>query len=229
MSKNSSRDWLALELRAFAATLPEGALVLDAGAGDQRNASHFARQRYESADFEKVDKVYRPPTWSCDLAAVPVEDGRFDAVVMTQVLEHIPEPATVLAEMHRILKPGGRMIFTAPLWFEEHEKPYDFYRYTRFGLAHLFAETGFVVEEMHGLEGYMGTVAHQLRGMWKGLPWRPSAYGGGPLGLLFVVLFQAFRIWLYPMRRLANAADRRHRHGPTDLPINYLAIVRKPM
>ncbi len=227
MSKNSSRDWLAVELRSFAAALPKGALVLDAGAGDQRNAPIFADQTYESADFEKVDKVYRPPTYSCDLVAVPVEDRRFDAVIMTQVLEHAPDPTAMLGEMHRILKPGGRILLTAPLWFEEHEKPYDFYRYTRFGLAHLLTKSGFVVEDVRSLEGYMGTVAHQLRLMWKNLPWRPSAYGGGLLGLVFAIVFQFVRIWLYPIRRLANAADRRHRHRATDLPINYLAIAHR--
>jgi SAM-dependent methyltransferase len=226
MSKNSSRDWLDIELRAFAASLPDGALVLDAGSGDLRYAPVFARQRYESADFEKVDKVYRPPTYSCDLIAVPVEDGRFDAVISTQVLEHLPDPLAVLNETRRILKPGGRLFLSAPLWYEEHEKPYDFYRYTRFGLAHLLGRAGFVVDDLRPLEGLMGSVQHQLRLMRK-LPARPAAYGGGVVGLAYAAIFQLFRIPLYLLRPLANAADRRHRHLDNDLPANYVAIAHR--
>lgn len=79
MSKNSSRDWLERELQAFAATLTPGSLTLDAGAGDQVYAPIFQHALYETADFEKIDKVYKKPTFSCDLASIPVEDGRYDA------------------------------------------------------------------------------------------------------------------------------------------------------
>ena len=62
-------------------------------------------------------------------------DGAFDAVLFTQVLEHVPEPARVLAELHRILRPGGTLYLTAPLVWELHELPHDYYRYTSEGLA----------------------------------------------------------------------------------------------
>ena len=58
------------------------------------------------ADFEKVDKEYAQSTYVCDLASIPVEDERFDAVVFNQVLEHLPEPKRVLAELNRVLKKG---------------------------------------------------------------------------------------------------------------------------
>jgi hypothetical protein len=76
--------------------VPAGALVLDAGAGRGPYRKHFARHRYESSDFEKVAKEYQANTYVCDLTAVPVEDGRFDLVLLTQVLEHLPEPIAAL-------------------------------------------------------------------------------------------------------------------------------------
>lgn len=228
MSKNSSPEWLERELEAFASSLHVGARVLDAGAGDQVYAPIFQRFDYESADFEQVDKVYKKPTYSCDLGSIPVEDGRFDAIVFTQVMEHLPEPLDVLKELNRVLKPGGKLFFTAPLWYEEHEVPYDFYRYTRYGLGHLFGKAGFQIHELRGLDGYLASVAHQLRLMKKHLPWRPSDYGGGLQGWVSALTFLAFRPVLSPLRRAATAADRRTRHEAGGLSINYLAILSKP-
>ena len=159
---NSSRYRLWQENAAFAALVPDGALVLDAGAGDAPYKSLFQHARYESADFEKSNRTYVPSTYICDLQHIPTEDGRFDFIVFNQVMEHLPEPKLVLAELYRVLKPGGKMIYTGPLFYEEHEQPYDFYRYTQFGLRYLFDSAGYVIERLDWLEGYFGTVGYQL-------------------------------------------------------------------
>lgn len=94
--RNSSRVWLSRENASFAASVPPGSLVLDAGAGDQPYRNLLSHCNYEAADFEKVDKPYGKSTYVCDLSAIPVEDGRYDAVLFNQVMEHVPEPARVL-------------------------------------------------------------------------------------------------------------------------------------
>ena len=73
--------------------------------------SLFAHARYESADFEQVNKAYADQTYMCDLSAIPVEDSRFDAVLFNQVMEHLPEPPAVLCELHRALRPGGHLMY----------------------------------------------------------------------------------------------------------------------
>jgi len=78
------------------------ALVLDAGAGEQPYRHHFLHCRYEAADFEAVKKRYATSTYVCDLARIPVEDGRFDAVVFSQVMEHLPDPIAALREIRRV-------------------------------------------------------------------------------------------------------------------------------
>src|SRR5262245_29656324 len=148
MAVNSSRQRLLLENKAFADSIPAGALVLDAGAGDAPYKPLLAHTRYESADFELVDKRYARSTYVCDLSHIPVEDSRFDAILFNQVMEHLPEPKLAIRELARVLKPGGRMIFTAPLFFEEHEQPYDFYRYTQFAVRYLFTEAGLRVDRL---------------------------------------------------------------------------------
>ena len=132
--------------------------MLDAGSGRAPYRDLFTHARYETADFLAVKgKTYTEQDYVCDLADIPVEDARFDHVLLTQVLEHIPEPRLVLAELHRVLKPGGTLWLTAPLFYAEHEKPYDFYRYTQFGLRHLLEGAGFAVREVEWMEGYLGT------------------------------------------------------------------------
>ncbi len=160
---NSSRVYLDRFVAGAGASVAAGAYVLDAGAGDGPYRHHFDHTNYEAADFEQVPgKTYSGNHYVCDLAAIPVPDGRFDLVLFSQVLEHIAEPAAVLAELHRVLKPGGRIWASAPLFYEEHEQPYDFYRYTQFGLRRLFEEAGFRELEVEWLEGYLGTISYQL-------------------------------------------------------------------
>jgi SAM-dependent methyltransferase len=160
---NSSRHYLDEFARRAGASVAAGAVVLDAGAGDGPYRDHFAHATYEAADFEAVPgKTYAGNHYICDLAAIPVESDRYDLVLFTQTLEHIPEPGTVLTELRRVLKPGAQIWASAPLFYEEHEQPYDFYRYTQFGLRRLFEEAGFRELEIDWLEGYYGTISYQL-------------------------------------------------------------------
>lgn len=78
-------------------------------------------------------------------------DASFDAVLSTQVLEHVAEPALYLAECRRILRPGGRLLLTTHGMFEEHGCPYDFTRWTGRGLARLVQAAGLEVVQARKL------------------------------------------------------------------------------
>jgi SAM-dependent methyltransferase len=225
---NPTRVWLDREMADFARRLPAGAMVLDAGAGEQPYRHHFVHCKYEAADFEAVAKKYATSTYVCDLSAIPVEAGRYDAVVFSQVMEHLPDPLAVLTELHRVLKPGGMLFYSGPLWFEEHEKPYDFYRYTSFALRHMFERSAFQIEDMRWLEGYLATATKQLKGMIKMLPWSPRAYGGGIAAVPIILLTVVFRPIAYVLARSLAYADGQSRYTKKGYPINYLAIVRRP-
>lgn len=181
---NTSRWYLERFVARAAASLPAGARVLDAGAGDCPYRGYFEHVAYESADFCQVDKAYGRIDHVCDLRSIPVEDARFDAVVLTQVLEHLPEPGAVLRELRRVLRDGGRLWLSAPLFYEEHEVPHDYFRYTRYGLQHLLKEAGFVVEEIDWLEGYFGTLAYQAHRASSLLP--ATRHTAGPVGRLML-------------------------------------------
>jgi SAM-dependent methyltransferase len=228
MAANSTRQRLWLENKAFAASIPVGALVLDAGAGDAPYKSLLAHTRYESADFEQVGKAYAKSTYVCDLSAIPVEDGRFEAILFNQVMEHLPEPKLAIRELYRLLKPGGRMIFTAPLFYEEHEQPYDFYRYTQFAVRYLFTEAGFRIDRLDWLEGYYSTVAYQMNRMGRALPVKPAAVAPGALGYVLAPFLALLRLQMSALGRFFHWLEMRRKVTDRGYPKNYLAILSKP-
>ena len=108
-----------------------------------------------------------------------LEDSSFDTVLCTDVLEHLEEPQRAVNEAFRLLRPGGHAIYTVPLFWHLHEQPRDFYRYTKFGLAHLFRTAGFEVVEVTPLTGFVVTFAQEIvyflkefrRGSWINPLW----------------------------------------------------------
>ena len=77
----------------------------------------------------------------------PVENGEFDWVICNQVFEHVYNPDQFLSEITRVLKFKGGLLMTVPFVWDEHEQPYDFARYTSFGLKYLLEKHGFTVVE----------------------------------------------------------------------------------
>lgn len=208
---NSSRVHLDAFARRAAASVPSGAMVLDAGAGEGPYRRHFAHTRYEAADFELVPgKHYGDNNhFVCDLSAIPVEADRYDLALFSQVLEHVPDPAPVLAELRRVLKPGARLWASAPLFYEEHDQPYDFYRYTQYGLRRLFETAGFREVKIEWLEGYLGTISYELEVAARALRGRK---------------FAPARRGLRGIGMLAARADLRHRVTTVGHPKNYTVV-----
>lgn len=89
-------------------------------------------------------------------------DSSCDSVLCTAVLEHLEEPEQAAREAYRILKPGGFAIYGIPFIWPIHEKPRDFYRYSRYGITHLFEKAGFRIISIRPLAGYFVTLAHFL-------------------------------------------------------------------
>lgn len=90
----------------------------------------------------------------CDLSKrLPFDEASFDAVILSDVLEHLPNPDFLWCEMARILAPGGRLLMNVPYFYPLHEIPFDFYRYSRFALERFARESGFEIIELQPLGG----------------------------------------------------------------------------
>lgn len=226
---NSSRYYLRRRIGDFARTIEDGALVLDAGAGQAPYSDLFAHVNYESADFEKVNKRYAESTYVCDLKEIPVENNRFDHVLFSQVMEHLPEPLTVLSELFRVLKPGGSLFCSCPLFFPEHEQPFDYYRYTQFAHRHLFEKVGFEVTDISWLEGYLGTVAFQMEFAYRNLPLNPLAKSNPLLGWTLSPLMAASKVAAFLGAGVFSRIDRVSIYSDKGMPKNYVIVVRKPL
>lgn len=77
---------------------------------------------------------------AADASQIPFADNTFDVVYSLAVLEHVPDPPAVVAEMLRVLKPGGRLYSEIPFIFFFHGYPADYTRYTEQGMRRLFAQ-----------------------------------------------------------------------------------------
>jgi len=74
---------------------------------------------------------------------LPIDSEIADTVISFQVMEHLCEPQNMLSEANRILKKNGKIILTVPFQWWVHEAPYDYYRYTIYGLQYMFEKAGF--------------------------------------------------------------------------------------
>lgn len=139
-------------------------VVLDAGAGESRFRTLFQGCRYIAVDLGVGDHTwdYSGLDLRANLSALPVRSASVDAVLNTQVLEHVTDPAAVLVELARVLKPGGVLYLTAPQGWHEHQQPHDYFRFTRFALERMLAAAGFDRWEMEPMGGYFWYLGHRL-------------------------------------------------------------------
>jgi SAM-dependent methyltransferase len=197
--------WPNLEaaVREAKQNLPSGARrVLDIGCGHKPYADLFADCQHIGLNNTTQDAS---PDLVADAMRLPIASQSIDLVFCTQVLEHVARPWILLNECFRVLRPGGWLVLSAPCYWPLHEEPYDFYRYTRYGLERLVRDAGFA----------------SCRVMSD----------GGDYARLFLSLIHAlprvvrlpFRLPLNVLGVLLDKASYR-----TTLPANYTVLARMP-
>jgi SAM-dependent methyltransferase len=116
-----------------------GQILLDAGAGSCHWKQYFPDLHYIGMDLGVGDHTcdYSQVDICGDLRTIPLDNDSVDLIISIQVLEHLPEPWNVISEFRRILKPGGLLFLSCPQSVQQHQLPYDFFRFTPYGLTSL--------------------------------------------------------------------------------------------
>jgi SAM-dependent methyltransferase len=146
------------------ADLPAGTRILDAGAGELQNRKYCGHLEYVSQDFCQYEgssggapaEGLHNKSWDTskidlvsDITAVPECDASFDAILCSEVLEHVPEPTHALDEFARLLKPGGVIILTAPFASNVHMAPYHFCSgFSKYWYEHHLVSRDFEIKEL---------------------------------------------------------------------------------
>jgi len=120
--------------------------TLDVGCGTKPYEKYFNSSEYIGLEVEntinkeekKVDVFYKGDK-------IPFTDKEFDSVISSQVLEHVFNPQQFLSEINRVMKPKAKLLLTVPFIWDEHEQPFDYGRYSSFGLNNLLEKHGFKI------------------------------------------------------------------------------------
>jgi SAM-dependent methyltransferase len=199
---------LPLRLRELSRDLhvEPGARVLDYGCGVVAYRHFFpAELDYAAADLPgnpHATLLLEPD------GTVPAPDGSFDAVMSTQVLEHVTDPALYLSECFRVLRSGGRMLLSTHGTFVYHPDPDDYWRWTCAGLQKAVADAGF---EVVRFEGIIGGLPTGLQLVQDSIYWKVPRLLRAPLALV--------------MQTLVRLSDRLHSDGSRALNAQVYALV----
>lgn len=177
--------------------IPTGSKLLDAGAGELRNKAHCAHLNYVSQDYcqyeGKGDGVgLQTGSWNTskidivsDIANIPEADCSFDAILCSEVLEHLPDPNLAIKEFGRLLKPRGVLIITAPFCSLTHFAPFHFCSgFNRYWYEHHLPLNQFEIVEISPNGDWFAYVAQEI---WR-IPRMGANYSLSILGLVAFAL-----------------------------------------
>lgn len=156
------------------------------------------RAKYLGLDLK--DNLYDgKPDLFWDGETIPLAENSVDCVMATEVFEHCPDLKKILAEIFRVLKPEGFLLFTVPFLWPLHTVPHDAYRYTPFTLEKLLGEAGFDSAQLQALGGWDASLA-QMLGLWVRRRW------SGLVGR--ILLRPVFSLLFWPVVWFLEKIDR---------------------
>ena len=163
--------------------------LLDIGCGKKPYKNQFNVDEYIGLEIDSPESRNRGiADYYYDGKSIPFKSNTFDCAICNQVLEHVFNPSQFISEINRVLKPGGRLLLTVPFVWDEHEQPYDYARYSSFGLQSLFRENGFIIHK-HEKLGADASILFQMTNIYL---YKISATWPKFLRIIFIIFIMGF-------------------------------------
>lgn len=194
-------------LRAFLERHKTDKKVLDIGCSVAAYKKYFPNSTGVDIDETKNPDVVG------DAHALPFKDNEFEVVLCTEVFEHLHSPHIAASEMRRVLKPGGTLVLTTRFIYPIHDAPHDYFRYTKYGLQHIFKDWD-IIE----LEAETNTM-EALAVLYQTLAQKVTFRGGVVTKGLFLL-----RAWLLACLSWLIVEERTSgRHGPKRVEVDIMS------
>jgi SAM-dependent methyltransferase len=149
--------------------------LLDIGCGNKPYEILFQGRITEYLGCDIVQSSLKKADFICPASQLPFADATFDTVLSSQTIEHLEDTGRFIAEAHRVLKSGGCFILSGPMYWNLHEEPHDYYRFTKYGFTQLLQQGRFTVLDIlpnGGKWSVLGLVwIHTLPRGKNGRPW----------------------------------------------------------
>lgn len=196
-NEDNRNQWLKSAL----SNIPYGSRILDAGAGELTNKSLCSHLQYVSQDLCEYDgegnfEGLQTGKWDtnlidlvCDITAIPEPNESFDAILCSEVFEHLPDPLKALDEFSRLLKPGGILILTAPFASLVHFAPYHYSSgFSRYWYEYHLPNRGYEITELSANGDWFSYLRQEI----FRLPSMARRYGDKRWPLAYVLMGLAF-------------------------------------
>ena len=123
--------------------------LLDIGCGDKPYELLFNNvEKYEGIEIDTTVHESTKAEYIYDGKTLPFLENSYQSVILNEVIEHVFNPDELLREIKRIIKIDGKLMITLPFVWDEHEQPYDYARYSSFGIKYLLEKNGFTVQKI---------------------------------------------------------------------------------
>jgi ubiquinone/menaquinone biosynthesis C-methylase UbiE len=207
LKANINEDARNQFLKTELARIPIGLKILDAGAGELKNKPICQHLEYVSQDICEYDgrgnaQGLHMGTWDtkgidlvCDIVDIPVSNQSFDAIICSEVFEHLPDPVLAVKEFSRILKKGGTLVLTAPFDSLVHFAPYYYSTgFSEFWYKYHLQANGFLIEKIEANGDWFSLVRQEILRL-PGMSMRynrwllPLAFFVSGFGFLLLSLF----------------------------------------
>lgn len=159
---------------------------------------------------------------------IPFASNTFDTVLCSETLEHAPDPAAALREMARVCVPGGHILASTPFMYRVHEAPWDFFRYTPYGIRRLAEDAGLEVVEIRTRGGFLSLLV-DIHFKAGALAANALTRVTRKLGMRRHLKDTAFvHAWFYAFARLLAPLYARENIAADQYTTGYIFLLRKP-